>query len=401
MKKNNFDYIIIGTGLAGISAIDGIRERDKKGSILLVGKEKHLPYDRPPLSKALWSGKQTYESIFLRDTKFYADNKVELTPGKTIVNLNPDEKIIQASSGDRYHYRKLLLATGGVPRTLTIPDADLEDICYFRYLDDYITIKNKARQDTTVTIVGGGFIGSELAAALAMNKVKVTMIFPESYLIQRIFPEYLGKAIQQYYIQRGITILSEDLPVSFEKKRNKLITRIKNGKEIFSEIIIVGAGIVPSVELAKMAELKIENGISVDSYLRTSDPHIYAAGDNAYFPYLALGQNMRIEHWDNSLNQGKYAGLNMAGAKKRYDYMPFFYSDLFEFGYEAVGEVNSQLETFADWKKENDTGVIYYLKNGIIRGVMMCNVWDKVKTARTLIKSGKKRTLKQLKGLIA
>ena len=138
----------------------------------------------------------------------------------------------------------------------------------------------------------------------------------------------------------------------------------------------------------------------VNEYLQTSDPDIYAAGDNAFFPYQALGQNMRIEHWDNAVNQGKWAGRNMAGAHEQFDYMPYFYSDLFEFGYEAVGDVDSQLETFADWQKENDTGVIYYLKEEKVRGLMMCNVWGKVDAARELIKKGERVRPENLAGII-
>ena len=164
--------------------------------------------------------------------------------------------------------------------------------------------------------------------------------------------------------------------------------------------MIVGVGVIPEMELAKSGGLEVGNGIVVNEYLETSSPDIYAAGDNAFFPYRALGQPMRIEHWDNALNQGKWAGRNMAGAHEPFTYQPYFFSDLFEFGYEATGEVDSRLETFADWQKENDTGVIYYLRDGKVRGVMMCNVWDKVETARELIRKGERMTPEKLRGLI-
>jgi NADPH-dependent 2,4-dienoyl-CoA reductase/sulfur reductase-like enzyme len=154
------------------------------------------------------------------------------------------------------------------------------------------------------------------------------------------------------------------------------------------------------MELAKSGGLEVGNGIVVNEYLETSSPDIYAAGDDAFFPYRALGQPMRIEHWDNALNQGKWAGRNMAGAHEPFTYQPYFFSDLFEFGYEATGEVDSRLETFADWQKENDTGVIYYQRDGMVRGVMMCNVWDKVETARELIRKGERMTPEKLRGLI-
>jgi NADPH-dependent 2,4-dienoyl-CoA reductase/sulfur reductase-like enzyme len=165
-------------------------------------------------------------------------------------------------------------------------------------------------------------------------------------------------------------------------------------------MVIVGIGIAPSLEFAKTAGLQTGNGIIVNEYLQTSEADIFAAGDNAFFPYQALGKRTRVEHWDNALNQGKQAGANMAGAHMPYDYMPYFFSDLFDFGYEAVGEVDAQLETFADWQKEYDTGVIYYLRDSKVRGAMMCNVWDKVEMARALIRKGDTVSKEFLRGTI-
>jgi NADPH-dependent 2,4-dienoyl-CoA reductase/sulfur reductase-like enzyme len=249
-------------------------------------------------------------------------------------------------------------------------------------------------------VIGGGFIGSEIAASLAMNKVKVTMVFPEAYLCSRVFPKSLGFALQNSYIGRGVGILSGDRPVSFEKEGERFVTATEKGARIESDLLIVGIGIVPATGLAEEAGLRTGNGVVVDEFLRTSHPDIYAAGDNAFFPYQALGRAMRVEHCDNALNQGKQAGRNMAGAEEPFTYMPYFFSDLFEFGYEAVGEVSAELETFTDWQKENDTGVVYYLKDGRVRGVMMCNVWDKVDAARDLIRKGDRATPENLRGVI-
>jgi NADPH-dependent 2,4-dienoyl-CoA reductase/sulfur reductase-like enzyme len=165
-------------------------------------------------------------------------------------------------------------------------------------------------------------------------------------------------------------------------------------------MVIAGVGIAPSLDLPRKAGLQTANGIIVDDYLQASLPDIYAAGDVAFFPYRALGKQTRVEHWDNALNQGKWAGRNMAGAREPFTYMPYFFSDLFEFGYEAVGEVDARLETFADWQKENDTGVIYYLRDGQVRGAMMCNVWDKVEAARELIRKAEPVSKDSLRGLI-
>src|SRR5574340_247440 len=395
-----YDYVIVGGGLAGASAVEGIRERDAAGSILLVGEESHLPYDRPPLSKKLWLGKQKVEDIFLHDRAFYGKHAVTLALGAKAVRLDPAAKTLTTADGETYGYGKLLLATGCKARMLTISGGDLEGICYFRGLDDYLGTRSIAAEGKSAVVVGGGFIGSELAAALNINKLNVTMIFPGELLCDRVLPDYLGRAVQRRYQEKGIRILASDQPVSFTKNGSKFMTRTGNGEVIESDIVIVGVGVIPEMELARSGGLEVGNGIVVNEYLQTSRPDIYAAGDNAFFPYRALGQAMRIEHWDHALNQGKWAGRNMAGAHEPFTHQPYFFSDLFEFGYEATGEVDSRLETFADWQKENDTGVIYYLRDERVRGVMMCNVWDKVETARELIRRGERVSPEKLRGLI-
>lgn len=395
-----YDYVIVGGGLAGASAIEGIRELDLSGSILLVGKEAHLPYDRPPLSKKLWFGTQKVEDIFLHDRAYYDAHSVTLALDATAVKLDPKEKKLTGSKGETYGYGKLLLATGCRPRPLNIPGGDLDGVCYFRSLDDYLHTRGAAAEGQSAVVIGGGFIGSELAAALNICKLHVTMIFPSALLCDRVFPDYLGRAVQQRFREKGVRILASDKPVSISKSGGKYITRTEKGEAVESDIVIVGVGVIPEVALAQSGGLEAGNGIVVNEYLQTSQPDIYAAGDNALFPYRVLGQAMRVEHWDHALNQGKWAGRNMAGAHEPFTYQPYFFSDLFEFGYEATGEVDARLETFADWQKENDTGVIYYLHEGKIRGVMMCNVWDKVEIARELVRKGERMETEKLRGLI-
>lgn len=398
--KQVYDYVIVGGGLAGASAIQGIRELDATGSILMVCAESHLPYDRPPLSKKLWLSEQKVEDIFLHKQAFYDEQTVTLLLGAKAAKLDSGNKTITTTNGETYGYGKLLLATGCSARHLAIPGGDLEGICYFRSLDDYLRTRTVAAAGKSAVVVGGGFIGSELAAALNSNKLNVTMIFPGTTLCSRVFPEQLGQAMLRRFQERGINTLVADKPVSFSRNGDKFITCTENGKTIESDLLIVGVGVTPEMELAKSAGLQVANGIVVNEYLETSSPAIYAAGDNAFFPYHALGQQMRIEHWDNSLNQGQWAGRNMAGAHTPFTYQPYFFSDLFEFGYEATGEIDSRLETFADWQKENDTGVIYYLRDGKVRGVMMCNVWDKVEMARELISKGENMIPETLRGMI-
>ncbi len=400
MPNGSFTYIIVGGGLAGSSAVEGIRDIDQKSPILLIGSEPHLPYDRPPLTKKLWFGKKKVEDIYLHGRNFYDENNVTTALGITVRSLDTQKKTVLDDKGRTYAFEKLLLATGGSPRILPVPGGNLDGIYYYRYLDDYLRMKQEASADKSAVIIGGGFIGSEIAAALAINNVKVAMVFPDLYLAGRIFPQELGMALQRHYRARGVTIVNGEKPGSIAKRNGRFIVRTESGREIESDMVIVGIGIALSLDLARDAGLQTADGIIVDEYLRASAPGVYAAGDIAYFPYRALGKQTHVEHWDNAVSQGRQAGRNMAGAHEPYDHMPYFFSDLFEFGYEAVGEVDSRLDLFVDWQKENETGVIYYLKDGRVRGAMMCNVWDKVDAARELIRRAEPVPKERLRGSI-
>jgi len=394
-----FDYVIVGGGRAGISAVEGIRELDSSCSILLVGAESHLPYDRPPLSKQLWSGKNEVTDIFVHDRAYFERAGVELASDERVSEIDPGEKTILTDQGRSERYGKLLLATGGTPRRLQIPGAELKNVFYYRTLDDYVEL-SRDPEGKSILVVGGGFIGAEIAAALSMHGAHVTMVFPGRLMLQRIFPEALARSIQEQYEQRGIRILSEDVPISFAPRGGWLAVETREGEHLACDSIVVGAGIAPEVGLASSAGLAVENGIEVNELLESSVPGIFAAGDNANFPYAALGKRMRVEHWDNAIAQGKAAGRNMAGAGELYEYMPYFFSDLFDFGYEAVGDVSSSLETYADWQQENETGVVYYLEDGRVRGVMLCNVWEKLDEARALIRSGVHVSERDLHGAV-
>ena len=225
------------------------------------------------------------------------------------------------------------------------------------------------------------------------------MIFPEAWLVSHVFPESLGSALTEYYRSKDIVVLAQDVPASIEKNGNGFQIKTRGGQNMHADQVVVGIGITPNLSLARTAGLNTGDGIIVDEFLRTSHADIYAAGDVAFFPERVLGRR-RIEHWDNAITQGRHAGQNMAGANLPFTYIPFFFSDLFEFGYEAAGEVDSRLEIFADWQEPNKTGVLYYLRGGRVRGAMMCNVWNRVDAARQLIQSERQVRPEELRNAI-
>lgn len=393
------EYLIIGGGLAGASAAKGIREIDKEGSIILFTSEAHLPYHRPPLTKGLWTGKKKTEEIFVESGDFYSESNIKIELSTTIVEINPALKRIGTDTGKEFFYNKLLIATGGTPRRLSIQGGELEDVCYFRNLDDFNSVHSKATQGASAVVIGGGFIGSEISASLSLIGVNVIQIFPDPYLCRKVFPVELGTAIMGKYQEHGVELVPDDTVVSIEKRNKKTIVRTRKEREFRTDMVITGIGIVPGFELARDAGLQTSKGVIVNELLQTSNPDIYAAGDVALFPYEALQRQMRVEHWDNALNQGFHAGKNMAGLSEPYTYMPYFFSDLYEFGYEAVGDVNSELAVVTDWKDIFNKGILYYQNQNRIVGVMLCNVWGKTEFARNIIRN-KDFTTRDLSGAI-
>ncbi len=375
MKK--FKYIIIGGGMAADTAARSIHEHDPQASLAIFALEQDPPYARPPLTKGLWKGRPI-EKVF-RKTE---DTGAQIFLGHPITALDLNEKKIMDAQSTWYEFEKLLIATGGTPRKFPY---EVDGINYYRDLADFRELKAASEQKDNFAVIGGGFIGSETAAALNMNGRKVTMLFPEKGISARLFPDDLSTYLNDYFRQKGVEVLNGEMVSSIEKNGDTYTIKTESGKEIHADGVVAGLGIIPNTSLAKMAGLKLEKAIVVDQYLRTSHPDVYAAGDVATFYNNSLAKWMTVEHEDNALTMGKIAGANMTGDSQIYQYLPFFYSDLFELGYEAVGELDPQHEIIADWKDPFQQGVVYYLHEGQVRGVLLWNVWNKVDDARKLI----------------
>ncbi len=385
-------YLIIGGGMTADAAVRGIRELDPAGKITVLSAEGHAPYDRPPLSKKLWTG-AALESIWRRTVEVGIDLRLETRA------LEGDAQAhqIRDSRGDVHVYEKLLLATGGAPRQLPF---DAEDVIYFRTLNDYQRVRALSERKADFLVIGGGFIGSEIAAALASNGCAVSMVFPDVGIGARIYPPSLVSFLNDYYRAKGITLLPGEKAVGMQKAGATYMVTTASGKALTADAVIAGIGILPETGLAQALGLSVDNGIVVDAFLRTSDPDIYAAGDvaNVYCPVLDMRR--RVEHEDNANTMGEAAGRNMAGHDEQYAHLPYFYSDLFDLGYEAVGEFGSNMEIVEDWEEPMRKGVVYYRREGQVRGVLLWNVWDRLDAARELIAAHETLSAQALVGRI-
>ncbi len=385
-----FDYLIVGGGMTADAAAHGIRQEDAKGSIGIVGAESHRPYNRPPLTKGLWKG-EAPDSIWRK----VEETSAQVILGRRVVNLDPERKRVTDDRGTAYDYGTLLLATGG--ETRRFKDAP-EGVVYFRTLDDYRKVRGLADGGAGFVVVGGGFIGSEIAAALRMQDRDVTMIVKEEGIGARVFPPELSRWLVGYYREKGVTVLLGKSADRVEARDGKFQVRSGKDAPLVADAVVAGLGIEPNVDLARQAGLVVSDGIEVDEQLRTSRREIYAAGDVANFHNPALGRRIRVEHEDNANTMGEVAGRNMAGAGRGYDHLPMFYSDLFDLGYEAVGDVSAKHQTVVDWKEEFREGVVYYLEAGRVRGVLLWNTWGQVDAARALIAEPGPFRPEQLKG---
>ncbi len=380
----HYTYLIVGGGMTAAAAVAGIREGDHERSIGVIGSEAHPPYDRPPLSKALWKG-DPLDSIWRNVDGSGATSH----SGRTVRNVDPKKREVVDDQGTSYTYDKLLLATGCSPRRLTFGD---DQILYFRTVDDYERLRGLTKQGKSFAIIGGGFIGSELAASLTSIGKAVVMVFPGAGIGSRMYPPDLSTYLVGLYREKGVEVLVGATATGCGLRDGKSVLMVNmdqtgDEREVVVDGVVAGIGVEPNVDLACAAGLNVDHGIRVDASLRTSDSRIYAAGDVASYHDPSLNVWRRVEHADNASAMGGYAGVAMAGRPVSYDHLPFFYSDFFDLGYEAVGELDSRLQMVADWKVPFREGVIYYLCDGRVRGVLLWNIWGQIDAARRLIAS--------------
>jgi NADPH-dependent 2,4-dienoyl-CoA reductase/sulfur reductase-like enzyme len=390
MAAHDYEYLIIGGGMTADAAAKAIGEADAQARIGIVGDEKHAPYERPPLSKALWKDKKV-EEIDLATGRSGAT----LHAGRRIVALDRVAHEARDDRGDVYRYRKLLLATGASVRTLPFSG---ERVINFRTLDDYLALRKFAVSGAHIGVIGGGFIGSELAASLASQGCKVTMIFPGEAIGAGRYPEDLSDFLNDYYREHGVDVRAGVKVVGGSADANGVSLQLSDGASLRCDAVVAGLGVTPNTQLAEHAGLSVDNGIVVDAQLRTSDADIFAAGDVANFPNAALDRRLRVEHENAAIGMGHMAGRNMAGANEAYTTLPFFYSDLFDLGYEAVGLLDDRLDVVEHWTTPFREGVVYYLDGGRVRGVLLWNVWGQVDAARELIAEAGHHDAESLRG---
>jgi NADPH-dependent 2,4-dienoyl-CoA reductase/sulfur reductase-like enzyme len=379
-------YLIVGGGMTAAAAVRGIRDIDPDGDITIVGAELDPPYKRPPLSKGLWHG--------LPLDRVWSDldsDTVDLRLGRWITRIDAESGHAFDDRGDIYRYGKLLIATGSSPRILPVRGDRPDRVVHFRTLRDYHRLRELADTGDRFAVIGGGFVGSELAATLAGIGKRVTMVFPSPGIGSRLFPPRMSLWLNGYFSARGVDVVPGATVTGIHSDDWGAMVRFdgpRGERSIEVDGVVVGIGAIPNVGFARDAGLPVGDGIEVDRFLNAGHPDIFAAGDVASVELPALGGRRRFEHENQAKATGLAAGRAMAGAPETYAHLPFFYSDLFDLGYEAVGDVDAEMDTVADWDEPYNEGVLYYLRDGRVRGVLLWNVWGQIEAARELIRAG-------------
>jgi 3-phenylpropionate/trans-cinnamate dioxygenase ferredoxin reductase subunit len=378
-------HIIVGASLAGAKAAETLRQEGFDGGVVLVGAENERPYERPPLSKDYLRGEVGREKVYVHDESFYAEHDIELRLGRTAASLDTSSKELVLDNGERLRYERLLLTTGAEPRRLSIPGAELDGVLYLRSVQDSDALRERLERGGAVVVVGAGWIGAEVAASARQRGLEVTVLDPMTVPLERVLGAEVGAVYRDIHTDHGTEMLMGIGVKSFEG--NKAVERVRtsDGRELQCDFIVVGVGVEPRTRLATQAGLAVDNGIIVDEHLQTSVPGVFAAGDvaNAHHPFY--GEQIRIEHWANALNQGPAAARNMLGRTVAYDRLPYFFSDQYDVGMEYTGFARTWDRVVFRGDPTTREFVAFWMVDDRVVAGMNVNVWDVTDPIKRLI----------------
>ena len=381
------EIVIVGGGFTAASAAGSLRSEGFEGAITIVGAEPHRPYERPPLSKGYLQGKDDVSKVFTHDDQWYADNRIALELSNEAIALDADKQTVWLASGKTLSYDKLLLATGSAPRILSIAGRGLNGVLYLRTLDDSNRLRTAFETAKSIAIIGGGWIGLEAAAAARAAGLKVTVLEAGELPLLNVLGPEVAQVFADLHRAHGVDLRTEVL-VSEILGENGHVTGVQLDDGIVeADLVLIGIGVTPNIKLAEAAGLDIHNGVLTQSGLRTSNEHIYAAGDvaNAFHPFY--NDHIRVEHWANAKNQGELVAKSMLGQQVVYDRLPYFFTDQYELGMEYSGYVTAEGYDKVVLRGTTEEGIYFWLRNDQVIAGMCINIWDKIGVVQDLIRS--------------
>jgi 3-phenylpropionate/trans-cinnamate dioxygenase ferredoxin reductase subunit len=365
--------VIAGAGHAAGQVVASLRQKKFAGRIVLIGEEPWLPYQRPPLSKKFLAGELSAERLYFKPESFYDDPDIEVCLGTRITEIDRDNCSVTSVEGEVFTYNKLVLALGGRPRTLPLPGAELAGIHYLRGIDDVLKIQSEIQEGRRLVIVGAGYIGLEVAAVAAQLGLEVTVVEMEDRVMSRVVSPQLSEFYQQEHVAHGVTLKLSTGTSGFSGIGKLQYVLLDNGEKLPADLVVIGVGIVPNIELADAAGLATENGIVVDDHCRTSDPNIFAVGDCTFHPNDVLGKSLRLESVHNALEQAKTAASNICGENSSYAQVPWFWSDQYDLKLQIVGLSQGYDEVVMRGDPATRSFACLYLRDGQLIAVDAVN----------------------------
>lgn len=379
-------HVIVGASLAGASAAAELRKRGFDGRIVLIGDEPHRPYERPELSKK-YLRREPDVDLAVRESGFYDEHRIDLVVGTHVERIDLPSRTVEAG-GRRIAFDRLLLATGSRPRQIPVPGADLDGVVTLRTIEDADTIRRRALDADSVVVVGGGWIGSEVAASLRQLGAPVTLITTTRTPLEAVLGPEVGAVYGSAHLAHGVRLVTQARVTAIEGRTTATGVRLEGGTVIEGDLIVVGVGAEPRVELAGAAGLGVDDGVLVDEYLESSAKDVFAAGDVANAVHQLYGRRLRVEHWDNAKRQGRAAAANMLGAAAAYERIPYFYSDQYDIGMEYTGFAPSWDRVVFRGDPATNEFVAFWLRGGRVAAGMNVNTWDVAPAIEALIRSG-------------
>jgi 3-phenylpropionate/trans-cinnamate dioxygenase ferredoxin reductase subunit len=383
------DYLLVGGGMASAHCAAELRKRGADGSVLLVGREPEPPYERPPLSKEYMRGEAAREDAYVNPADWYEQNDIELLTGRNVMSLDPAARTAKLQGGEEVSFGNALLATGAVVNILRVDGAENEGIHYLRAFGNSDAIREAAEKAEHVVLIGGSYIGTEVAASLTAKGGKCTILMMEEVALSRTFGDGPGRWFQEVLESKGIEVHGGQELEAFEGDGRVKAVVTKSGLSIECDAVVVGAGVRPDTMLAERAGLDVDNGVVCDSKLATSAEGIFAAGDCCSYDSVVHGRRLRVEHWDVAMQQGMAAARNLLGEDKDYDVVPYFFSDLADWAsLEYVGPAYDWDEEI--WRGDRDAGefLVFYLKGGKVAGALSVERSEDLGEARRLLADG-------------
>jgi 3-phenylpropionate/trans-cinnamate dioxygenase ferredoxin reductase component len=379
------NVVIVGGGLAGATAAFEVRKRGHDGPVIVVAEEELPPYERPPLSKTYLRGESPITDAYVRPTADYEANEIELLLGRRAVTVDPFARVLNLADGATLPYGALLLATGAAPRPLRVPGDDLRGVQYLRTAGDADRIRQAAADARRTVVVGGGWIGSEVAASLCQLGHEVALVSNLARPLERVLGPEVASVYAGLHAEHGVQLRSGHV-VELEGETSVEAVRLAGGMRLPADLVVVGVGAAPRIRLALRAGLEtIEGAVAVDEHLRTSVPSIYAAGDVAAAWHPRYARHLRVEHWDNAIRQGKAAAANMLGEQEVYDRAPYFYSDQFDLGMEYSGLAGGWDQVVVRGDLAARAFDAFWLADGRVVAAMNANRWDDGTALRRLV----------------